>query len=102
MHDGCGAVDVDDKAWKVVAFAVHETVGVVVVVDDAYAASHVEGYGKSVFVEGLVDGFVGEGEDSDHDASYLEMSCGYVFVFVGEDFDYFAFFGFVAHALYGA
>ena len=28
LNDSCIAIDVDDEAWEIVAFAMHETVGI--------------------------------------------------------------------------
>lgn len=49
LHDGCGAVTVDDESWEVVSLSVYETVGVVCgIVGNSYAYAHGEGLGEAV------------------------------------------------------
>ncbi len=93
LHDGSMAIDVDDESGKVVAFAMNETVGIVLrVVDQSDAATHINGCTKSATIEISIYRLVVESKYTDHDASDLEMSGTDIFAFRVSDLDDFALF----------
>ena len=104
LHHGGAGIDVDDQAGQVVAFAVHQTVSIVVwTSDEADAAAHIQGDFQASVPKVAVDGFVlPEGEHAHGDAPNLEVAFGDEFFFCGVDFHHFAFFGLSVHAGDGA
>ena len=61
LDDGSVAIDVDDEAWEVVAFAVNEAVGIGVVgLGKAKTNTHVVGCLEAFVPERAVDRAVGE------------------------------------------
>ena len=77
LNDGSVAIDVDDKTREVVAFAMHEAVGVGGVgIGKAERKAHVVGSFESFVPERAVDRAVGEREYAHHDATYLVVADG--------------------------
>ena len=103
LHDGCFIVDVDNESRQVIAFSVHEPVGVVVAFfDESYAVTYVIGGAQTGFIEFEVDIFFLKSQNSYRDAAYLVMSEGDKLASVVADLYNISLFGLSRHALYGA
>ena len=98
LNDGCVAIDVDDKAWEIVALAMHEAVGVGVVgLGKTERDAHVVGCLEAFVPEGAVDRAVGEREYAHHDATYLVVANGKELLVGTDDAHEVAFFGFACY-----
>ena len=98
LNDGSVAIDVDDKAREVVAFAMHETVGIGGVgIGKAERKAHVVGSFEAFVPERAVDRAVGEGEYAHHDATDLVVADGEELLVGTDDAHEVAFFGFACY-----
>ena len=85
LHDGRGAIDIDDQPRQVVALAVDQSEGVVLrIVCHPHAPTGVQRHLYAAAPESVVDGFLNEREHAHGDAADLPMSYGDEFALGGE------------------
>ena len=102
LHHRQLAVEVDDQAGQKVAFAVHQTIHVVVAPHHTDGFPHAPGRTEALFPEAGVDGLAAEGQHAQGDAAHLPVSLGHIAAVGGVDGDDIALFGLALHALHGA
>jgi hypothetical protein len=96
-------VEVDDKAGKIVAFAVYKAAGIVGLCSDkAESLTEVTRNGETVYPEIVVDLFFLECEHTYGDAAYLIVSGSYVLLVGCIYFNYLSFFRIALYTGYSA
>ena len=85
LQDGSRTIDIDDQSRKVIAFAMHEAEGVVLgIVCHSHATPCIESHLEAMLPEGIIDGFIVEGQHAHGYGPYLPVSYGNELTFSGE------------------
>ena len=103
LHDGCMVVEIDDKAGKIVTFAVYKAAGIVGFCSDkTESLTEVTRNGETAYPEIVIDLFFPECEHTYGDAAYLIVSGSYVLLVGCIYFNYLSFFRIALYTGYGA
>ena len=101
LQHGSVAVHIHDESRQEVAFAVHKTVGVVVMSNQVEGLAHLERFVEALGIEPVIDFGIAPCQDSHCDASYLIVAYAYLSAVACDDTNDVALFDVVGLLGYG-